>query len=112
MSPVRLNRPLVLEAVHKTPDGMGGYAVTWQPLGQLWAEVLPGSGRELGGEEALLSHVPYRITVRAAPVGSDARPLPGQRFRDGSRVFEILAVTERDVEARHLSCFVREERQK
>ncbi|MFV0492424.1 MAG: head-tail adaptor protein [Pseudorhodobacter sp.] len=112
MIPVRLNRCLVLETPQKAPDGMGGNTITWRPLGRIWAEVLPGSGKEIGGEEALLSYIPYRVTVRGAPVGSDARPVPGQRFREDTRFFEILAVTERDVEARYLRCFVREERQK
>lgn len=28
-----------LEAV-RTPDGAGGFRVTWQPAGQLWAELI------------------------------------------------------------------------
>lgn len=45
-----------------------------------------------------------RVTVRAV-----ARPKPGQRFREGSRVFAILAVAERDPAGRYLTCFCREE---
>ncbi|MFN4172368.1 MAG: head-tail adaptor protein [Pseudorhodobacter sp.] len=91
---------------------MGGHALTWAAVGQVWAEVLPGSGREVGGEEMLLASVPYRVTLRAAPVGAPQRPVPGQRFRDGTRIFDILAVTERDPDGRYLRCFVREEVQK
>jgi head-tail adaptor len=53
--------------------------------------------------------VTCRITVRGAPVGAEQRPRPDQRFRDGSRLFRILAVTERDAAGRYLLCFAREE---
>ncbi len=109
MSAINLNRALLLEAPLRSDDGMGGHVVTWQALGQVWAEVLPGSGRELGGEDMLLASVPYRITLRAAPQDAPSRPVPGQRFRDGTRIFEILAVTERDPGGRYLRCFTREE---
>jgi len=56
-----------------------------------------------------LSTVPYRITVRAAPVGAPSRPKPEQRFRDGERVFRIQAVTEDEEAGTYLVCFAREE---
>lgn len=107
MSAPRLNRPLVLETSVRVADGAGGFAESWAALGQVWAELRPGSGREAGGEEVTLTQVPYRITVRAAPQGNERRPRAGQRFRDGARVFSILAVTERD--DLYLTCFAREE---
>ena len=109
MKLVHLSRPLMLEAPVETPDGMGGLTRGWVALGTLWAEVLPGTGRDVAGEEVVLSAVPYRITVRGAPQGAPSRPSVGQRFRDGVRVFSILAVTERDEGGRYLVCFVREE---
>ena len=69
MSAPDLNRALGLEGVVRTPDGAGGFTEAWAALGTLWAEVLPGSGSATLGEERMLSAVPYRITVRAAPVG-------------------------------------------
>lgn len=109
MSAVNLSRQLMLEEPQRVADGAGGFSVVWVALGSLWAEVLPGVGRETAGEEVLVAAVPYRITVRGAVVGSTARPKPEQRFRDGARVFTILAVTERDPAGRHLLCFAREE---
>jgi hypothetical protein len=47
--------------------------------------------------------------VRGAPVGAVSRPLPDQRFREGNRIFTILAVTDRGRLAKHLVCFAREE---
>jgi head-tail adaptor len=109
MNALHLNRALVLESVTRTPDGAGGFTAAWTALGTLWAEVLPGSGSDVLGEERMLSAVPYRVTVRGAPVGSTSRPKAGQRFREGTRLFLIQAVTERDQLGHYLTCFAREE---
>jgi head-tail adaptor len=99
----------VLEAPERVADGAGGFATTWVVLGTLWAEVKPGTGRERAAELMTVATMSYRITVRAAPEGAPSRPSPEQRFRAGSRIFRILAVTEADPEARYLTCFAQEE---
>lgn len=104
-----LNRALELQAASRSPDGAGGFTQVWATLGTLWAEITPGSGRDPAGEELVLTSVPYRITVRAAPVGAPNRPKPDQRLREAGRIFAILAVTERDPAGRFLTCFCREE---
>jgi head-tail adaptor len=109
MSGVRLGRALVLETRQSEADGAGGLIERWVALGTLWADVAAGSGRDVPGEEVTVSSVPYRITVRAAAPGSPARPLPEQRFREGTRVFRIVAVAERDRGGQYLTCFAREE---
>jgi head-tail adaptor len=109
MSGPNLNRALTLEGPVMVPDNAGGYAKSWVALGVLWADVAAGSGRDTAGEDLTLSTVPYRITVRAAPVGAPSRPVPQQRFREGARTFRILAVAEKDDDVRHLICFAREE---
>ncbi len=109
MSEVNLNRALVLEEPQRVSDGAGGYALSWVALGTVWADVRAGSGREAAGEEVNLAQVTYRITVRGAPVGTPSRPKPEQRLREGSRIFHILAVTERDPAGHFLICYAREE---
>lgn len=106
---INLSRKLLLEAPVRTPDGAGGFSETWIVLGEMWAEVTARTGREKLGEATPLSSVNYSIIVRGAPRGSDARPLPEQRFREGTRVFRILAVAERDPAGRYLTCFADEE---
>ena len=106
---VHLNRKLTLEAPVRVLDGAGGHSETWAVLGTLWASVKAGTGREAASEFVTLSTVPYRIVVRASPDGSESRPKPEQRFRDGNRVFRILAVSEYDAQARYLTCHAREE---
>lgn len=104
-----LNRKLVLEEPVRLADGAGGFTTSWQALGQVWAQVKPGTGRERAAGFATVSSIAFRITVRAAPDGAPSRPKPDQRFRDGSRIFRILAVTEADVGAHFLTCFAQEE---
>ena len=104
-----LNRKLVLEAPGRVGDGAGGFTETWTALGELWAEVTARSGRERAEAGAPVSAVSYRIVVRAAPYGAVSRPMPEQRFRDGTRLFVIQAVAEADAAGRYLTCFADEE---
>jgi head-tail adaptor len=106
---MRLNRRLVLEEAERVPDGAGGFAEVWISRGVLWGHVKAGTGREAAADFATLATVPYRITVRGAPVGAPSRPKPDQRFRDGGRVFRIMAVTEDEGAGTYLVCFAREE---
>ncbi len=100
-----LSRRLLLEGPVRVADGAGGFNEAWQPLGTVWGEVLPRTGREAGD----LARTGFRITVRAAPQGAPSRPTPLQRFRDGARLFIIDAVTEADAEGRFLICYATEE---
>lgn len=109
MTPVHLNRLLTLERPVVAADGAGGFATLWEVVGTVWGEIVPGIGRDAKGEETMLASVAYRITLRGAAVGSERRPVAGQRLREGARVFQILAVTERDAVGRYLTCFAREE---
>lgn len=109
MSEVHLNRELVLETPVETPDGAGGTQSGWEELGRLWADLRPGTGRDVGGAAHVWSSAGYRILVRAAPVGSDARPVVGQRFREGERIWRIVSVTEDDRFGHYLRCFTKEE---
>ncbi len=105
----QLTRALVLEAPVAVPDGAGGTDVTWAPLGTIWAEMKPGSGRERAAGEVAVSDASWKITVRAAPHGAASRPTPRQRFRAGARLFRIEAVQETGPDARYLICRAVEE---
>jgi len=109
MNTPNLNRALILESPTQVADGAGGFTMSWTNVGTLWGEVSAGAGRDPSATEFTLSSVPYRITVRGAPVGSPRRPAPEQRFRDGTRVYHLIAVTERDPDGLYLTCFAREE---
>ncbi|MCP5074616.1 MAG: head-tail adaptor protein [Rhodobacteraceae bacterium] len=104
-----LNRRLELEAIVRNPDLAGGYVESWISVGTLWGAVdarTAAIGAVAGGEVA---RVRYRVVVRAAPQGSTARPVPGQRFREQSRLFLIDAVSEQDASGLFLECWAHEE---
>ncbi|MCV6587121.1 MAG: head-tail adaptor protein [Marinibacterium sp.] len=109
MTPPDLNRKLALEHAVRVPDGAGGYAMAWETLGTLWGGMRAASGRERGDSSGPVSVGRYTVTVRAAPVGAVSRPVAGQRFRDGVRVFAIRAVSEAEGTGLYLNCRVEEE---
>ena len=104
----RLSRKLDLETRVRGADGAGGYVGGWTVLGTHWGAVEPSTGRLERGDGLARSRGAYRITVRAVPPTSVARPVAGQRFREGSRVYDIRAVVE-GTDARHLICYADEE---
>ncbi|MEM8802425.1 MAG: head-tail adaptor protein [Pseudomonadota bacterium] len=104
----RLSRKLELEALTRVDDGAGGFVGNWTALGTHWGAVDATSGRLERGEAQPRSRVAYRITVRAVPPSSSARPKAGQRFREGARLYAIRAVLQ-SADARYLSCIVDEE---
>lgn len=109
MSGLRLNRRLVLEERVEVADGAGGVHKSWTALGSVWADVENFSGSETGKLGVARSTLRLRITVRAAPIGSQQRPRPDQRFREGSRIYRITAVAEQEPNGRYLTCFANEE---
>jgi len=109
VSGLRLGRRLTLEALAQTPDGTGGMTESWVPLGEVWAALRAGTGKEKALDFASVSRVPYRIIIRHVPYGAPSRPCAGQRFSDGTRVFAILAVADAMADGRYLTCFAHEE---
>lgn len=108
MSRLRLSRRLILETRESAPDGSGGHAVSWRALGALWAKVSAKGGREEFVGAQATPRLRLHILVRGAPVGAPSRPRADQRFREGTRVFDILTVAEHDAEGRYLEILAEE----
>ena len=106
---IKLNRRLTLEEPQQVADGAGGFNRTWTALGQLWADIRVSNGKEVEGDGLSLSSTALKIVVRAAPVGAPSRPRPDQRFREGTRLYRILAVQELAPDGRYLTCNATEE---
>jgi len=104
-----LGRRLVLEAATRVADGAGGHATVWAPLGTVWADIAPGAPREVRAPGVTAAIAALRVTLRGAPVGSPQRPSPGQRFREGARLYAITGVAEADPFGRFLLCHAHEE---
>lgn len=109
MKAPKLNRRLQLLSALRTRDDAGGHETTWQVAGVLWAEVKGRSATAAESAELNVAKANYRIIVRGAPEGAASRPVAGQRFRDGTREFDILAVTEWDPGLKYLVCYALEE---
>lgn len=106
MSGASAARPFILERREEMPDGAGGFTEVWTALGTLWGEMAPlGRVRSVGERVAMRT----RLRVRAAPPGDAARPEPGQRLREGERVFVIEAVQEVKGAPLWLDCTLSEE---
>ena len=105
----RLTRPMVLETPVRTPDAAGGHATIWTVKGSLFAEVMPGTGRQVSDEIAALSRLTCRIVLRASAVGEASRPVPGDRLREGAITYRIEAVAAYDRGAHYLTCYATEE---
>ena len=107
-SPIKLARPLVLEDRVMTPDGAGGFAVSWNPLGILYGQVVARTGKEREIAGRMVSSNAFKITVRAAPIGAPSRPRADQRLRDGTRLYSLIAVAENSESDLYLDCWATE----
>lgn len=104
-----LTRKLVLEERLDAPDGAGGFTEGWQALGTHWGDVRLRSGRLERGEASARSRASHTVWIRAVGHAQPSRPRPGQRFRDGSRVFLIRSVADARSGEPLLECLTDEE---
>ena len=109
MSAPSLNRKLALQDPVRTPDGAGGWNISWVTLGTVWAEIRPTRGREFTLATLDVSRMPVAVTLRAAPVGDSRRPRADQRFAEDDRIYRILAVRDLGPDAHYLECLAEEE---
>jgi SPP1 family predicted phage head-tail adaptor len=99
-----LRHRVTLESVVRLADGGGGAHVSWLPVAEIWAGIMPVSGSEIVSGEAVSGRVSHEIFIRHR-----AGVEPAMRFRYGARLFEIVAVMDRDERRRLLRCLCREE---
>ena len=94
---------LALEDTVSVPDGAGGSMSSWAHVSDVWAGIRPLSGSEVSDAGGLAGRVSHEITVRYR-----AGVAPPQRFRMGSRIFDIKAVIDEREAHRFLICLVEE----
>lgn len=96
-NPGLLQHRLTLEAPVETPDGAGGVIRTYESVATLWATLQPLSARESMEAAQRGMTVTHRIVLRfSADITSR------HRFRDGSRIFRIVSLRDRDGRKRFL----------
>jgi len=99
----RLTARLVLEQPEMVEDGQGGAGTAFVELARVWALIEPRGFAEEEKGPGLISTVTHHVTLRAR-----GELTPGQRFRKGARIFEILAVRDPDETGRFQLALCRE----
>jgi len=97
-----LRERFTLEEPVRTADGGGGASVTWEPVAELWAHLRPITGDERLRHDQLSGRLTHRVWIRYRPGIA-----PAMRFRQGARIYEIVAVVEASRRAR-LECLCEE----
>jgi SPP1 family predicted phage head-tail adaptor len=95
--PGMLNRRLVLEAPVESADGAGGVARTFSAVATLWVSVTPVSAAREIEAARLGARVTHRLHLRYADDITTRH-----RFRDGSRIYRIVTLRDRDGRKRFL----------
>ncbi len=102
--PSLLRETLVLEAPQETEDGQGGVVRVFVTAATLKARIEPQGGDTRDREGRITQVNRLRVTVRAFPGLTAAN-----RFRQGERLFRILAIQNADRLGRYLICQCEEE---
>ncbi|HUU24382.1 MAG TPA: phage head closure protein [Methyloceanibacter sp.] len=98
-----LRHRLVLEEAERVSDGAGGFTEDWVTVATVWAAIQPGGGGESVDSGRLAGRVTHGVTLRYR-----TGVTPAMRFRQGTRVFHILAVIDEDERKRRLRCLCEE----
>lgn len=83
----RLRHRLTLQEPVHTPDSGGGYISSWSDIAQLWAEILPVSGRERLFTGKVQAEATHRILIRYRSDVSTSHRLVFE-----SRIFNIRSI--------------------
>lgn len=95
----RLSHRLTLEREARSGDGGGGAVVAWEQAADMWGAVEDLNGTERVRGDRISGEANAMITVRFR---DDITP--AMRFRNGMRVYNILAVLDGDGQRRYLRC--------
>jgi SPP1 family predicted phage head-tail adaptor len=97
-----LHDRLVLEQPVRAVDGGGGASVAWEAVVELWAYVRPISGEERLAQDQLTGRLTHEVWIRWR-----AGVVPAMRFRQGARIYHIVAALEMGHRA-YLKCLCEE----
>jgi SPP1 family predicted phage head-tail adaptor len=99
----RMRQRMTLQQAVRAPDGGGGATVTWTPVADVWAALVPIGGDERVDADALQGRASHEIWIRFR-----ADAAPQMRFVFGTRVFDIRSVTDVDEAHRFQRCLTDE----
>ncbi len=93
----RMRHRVVVERATKTPDGAGGYALSWAAVATIWADVRPVSGNERYLSMRVEDDVSHTILTRYR---NDI--LPSDRLSFDSRLMQVKSVINVEERSRYL----------
>lgn len=100
-----MRQRLALEVADEIEDGAGGVARTWEPLGEVWASLIPMTANDRVVADRRIGAVSHRIVIRHR---SDLTL--SHRFRLGARIFLVRAIRDPEERERIIECLTLEER--
>ena len=103
LTPSALRQRLTLEELERTSDEGGGFTEQWVTVATVFASLRPTGGGERVESGRLAGTVTHEVVLRYR----DA-VVPAMRFRQGSRIFHILAVIDVEERKRWLKCLCEE----
>ena len=101
--PGDLRHRLTLEELNRVADDGGGFTESWVAVATIFADVSPISGSERVEADRLTGSVTHDVVLRYR-----AGVVPAMRFRDGTRIFQIIAVIDVEERRRWLKCWCEE----
>lgn len=107
----KLRHRVTIESSSASRDEFGGEVITWATVATVWAAVEPLSGREFLDARRQEAEVSTRIRIRyraGLVPGMRVTWGPGTSPAQGSHVYDILAVIERESRRREIWLMVRE----
>lgn len=99
----KLRHRVTIEAVVRVPDGGGGAAETWVPVGEAWAEITPATGSERLEADRIAGRVTHVVHLRAG-----VNVAPAMRLVLGVRIFEVRAAIDLNERGRWLRVLAEE----
>lgn len=98
-----LRHRVTLQHAVRTPDEGGGADLLWTDVAAVWASVEAGSGSVRDASDRIDTRTRTKIRTRFR-----TGIVPGMRFVEGARVFNIQAVLDEDGNRRWLLCLCEE----
>lgn len=103
ISPSDLRHRLTLEELSRVADDGGGFTESWVAVATIFADLRPISGSERVEGDRLTGSVTHDVVMRHR-----AGVVPAMRFREGTRIFQIIAVIDIEERRRWLRCLCEE----
>ena len=99
----KLRHRLRIEAPTQSAGEGGGATLAWETIANVWAEILPASGREVFISDGISARVTHEVRLRYR-----ADLVPAMRFIASGQTLDIRVVRDIDGRGLWLSCLCEE----